>query len=50
MALIMTASSLAYDDATYQARQRSGDEAQNDRLVITRRGKPAAVIVGVEGV
>lgn len=25
------------------------DEAQNDRVVITRRGKPAAVIVGVEG-
>ncbi len=25
------------------------DEAQTDRVVITRRGKPAAVLVGVEG-
>lgn len=25
------------------------DEAQEDRVVITRRGKPAAVLVGVEG-
>jgi prevent-host-death family protein len=25
------------------------DEAQQDRIVITRRGKPAAVLVGVEG-
>ncbi|MGH7264328.1 MAG: type II toxin-antitoxin system Phd/YefM family antitoxin [Candidatus Rokuibacteriota bacterium] len=25
------------------------DEAQNDRVVITRRGRPAAVLVGVEG-
>jgi prevent-host-death family protein len=25
------------------------DEAQIDRLVITRRGKPAAVLIGVEG-
>lgn len=25
------------------------DEAQKDRVVITRHGKPAAVIVGVEG-
>ena len=25
------------------------DEAQVDRLVITRRGKPAAVLIGVEG-
>jgi prevent-host-death family protein len=25
------------------------DEAQGDRVVITRRGKPAAVLVGVEG-
>lgn len=25
------------------------DEAQGDRMVITRRGKPAAVLVGVEG-
>ncbi len=25
------------------------DEAQSDRVVITRRGKPAAVLVGVEG-
>lgn len=24
------------------------DDAQNDRVVITRRGKPAAVLVGVE--
>ena len=26
------------------------DAAQSDRLVITRQGKPAAVLVGVEGV
>lgn len=25
------------------------DQAQADRVVITRRGKPAAVLVGVEG-
>ena len=25
------------------------DEAQQDRVVITRRGKPAAVLIGVEG-
>ena len=25
------------------------DEAQQDRVVITRHGKPAAVLVGVEG-
>ena len=25
------------------------DEAQGDRVVITRRGKPVAVLVGVEG-
>jgi len=25
------------------------DEAQHDRLVITRHGKPTAVLVGVEG-
>jgi prevent-host-death family protein len=25
------------------------DDAQRDRIVITRRGRPAAVIVGVEG-
>jgi len=25
------------------------DQAQEDRLVITRHGKPAAVLVGVEG-
>ena len=25
------------------------DDAQSDRVVITRRGKPAAVLVGVEG-
>ncbi|MFQ5684381.1 MAG: type II toxin-antitoxin system Phd/YefM family antitoxin [Candidatus Binatia bacterium] len=25
------------------------DEAQGDRVIITRRGKPAAVLVGVEG-
>ena len=25
------------------------DESQEDRVVITRRGKPAAVLVGVEG-
>ena len=25
------------------------DEAQVDRVVITRRGKPAAVLIGVEG-
>jgi len=25
------------------------DEAQDDRVVITRRGKPAALLVGVEG-
>jgi prevent-host-death family protein len=25
------------------------DNAQEDRVVVTRRGKPAAVIVGVEG-
>ncbi len=25
------------------------DEAQRDRVIITRRGKPAAVLVGVEG-
>jgi prevent-host-death family protein len=25
------------------------DDAQEDRVVITRRGKPAAVLVGVEG-
>lgn len=25
------------------------EEAQEDRVVITRRGKPAAVLVGVEG-
>jgi prevent-host-death family protein len=25
------------------------DEAQKDRLVVTRRGKPAALLVGVEG-
>jgi prevent-host-death family protein len=25
------------------------DAAQNDRVVVTRRGKPAAVLVGVEG-
>lgn len=25
------------------------DNAQDDRVVITRRGKPAAVLIGVEG-
>ena len=25
------------------------DEAQDDRVVITRRGKPAALLLGVEG-
>ncbi len=25
------------------------DDAQDDRVVITRRGKPAAVLLGVEG-
>jgi len=25
------------------------DEAQNDRVLITRHGRPAAIIVGVEG-
>ncbi len=25
------------------------DDAQGDRVVITRRGKPAAVLIGVEG-
>lgn len=25
------------------------DEAQEDRVIITRRGKPAAVLIGVEG-
>jgi prevent-host-death family protein len=25
------------------------DAAQSDRIVVTRRGKPAAVIVGIEG-
>ena len=25
------------------------DAAQNDRVVVTRRGRPAAVLVGVEG-
>jgi prevent-host-death family protein len=25
------------------------DEAQGDRVVITRRGKPTAVLIGVEG-
>ena len=25
------------------------DEAQDDRVVITRRGKPAALLVGLEG-
>ena len=25
------------------------DAAQNDRVVVTRRGQPAAVLVGVEG-
>lgn len=25
------------------------DEAQEDRVVITRRGKPTAVLIGVEG-
>lgn len=25
------------------------DEAQEDRVVITRRGKPAAILIGVEG-
>ena len=25
------------------------DDAQKDRVVVTRRGKPAAVLVGVEG-
>ena len=25
------------------------DDAQQDRLIVTRRGKPAAVLVGVEG-
>ncbi len=25
------------------------DEAQRDRVIITRRGKPVAVLVGVEG-
>ena len=25
------------------------DDAQQDRVVVTRRGKPAAVLVGVEG-
>lgn len=25
------------------------DDAQDDRVVITRRGKPAAVLIGVEG-
>jgi len=25
------------------------DDAQEDRVIITRRGKPAAVLIGVEG-
>jgi len=25
------------------------DDAQEDRVIVTRRGKPAAVLVGVEG-
>lgn len=25
------------------------DAAQSDRIVVTRRGKPAAIIVGIEG-
>jgi prevent-host-death family protein len=25
------------------------DEAQEDRVIITRRGRPAAVLIGVEG-
>jgi len=29
--------------------KRCIDEAQEDRVVITRRGKPAALLVGVEG-
>ena len=29
--------------------RESVDEAQRDRVVITRNGKPAAVLVGVEG-
>lgn len=30
--------------------KESVDAAQSDRLVITRHGKPAAILVGVEGV
>ena len=29
--------------------KKAVDSAQNDRVVITRRGQPAAVLVGVEG-
>ena len=29
--------------------KESVDAAQSDRIVVTRRGKPAAVLVGVEG-
>ncbi|MHB8483100.1 MAG: type II toxin-antitoxin system Phd/YefM family antitoxin [Nitrospiria bacterium] len=29
--------------------KESVDASQSDRLVITRRGKPAAVLVGIEG-
>lgn len=29
--------------------KESVDDAQSDRVVITRRGKPAAVLVGIEG-
>lgn len=29
--------------------RESIDDAQHDRIVVTRRGKPTAVIVGVEG-
>jgi len=30
--------------------KESVDAAQSDRVVITRQGKPAAVLVGIEGV
>lgn len=29
--------------------KESVDASQSDRLVVTRRGKPAAILVGVEG-
>ncbi len=29
--------------------RESVDEAQKDRVVVTRNGKPAALLIGVEG-